>query len=1511
MTIMLRTPRLLAMRVSVLVLAALATATASAQAQTTALFFDSEPGDYIGQGIDRTYTPADGTFTISTDSSNPGNWVRLTVADPNFSFWWYAEFSAANGAPLAAGSYGSVQEYRTARNHGLSVTGSGRGCGIVRGRFVIREIVLGPGGTVSAFAADFEQHCDDRAPGLFGAVRYNSSVSDLLPFAGNYPIYQLTIAEDARGRVTGTGIDCGAGHSICQSTLSSAAVVTLTATPEPDSVFIGWSGDCAGTATTTVHVNTIKTCTPLFEPLASSSPRTMLYWQSEAGDYIGHGQERLYAPQNSEWQVQSGDNGRRINFSIRDELSSWSVNFSAPQGQQLAVGSYGAAHRYPFTPLNGLSVSGDGRGCNTLTGRFVVLEIAIASNGVVQRFAADFEQHCEDAAPALVGSIRYNATVDEVLPFGGTPHLYQLTVVPPAHGRVAGGGLDCGSSGPVCQLTLPAAARLSLTAVPDFGYVFMGWAGNCQGGATTSLHVTGPEACEVLFEPLISALPRTVLYWDSQPGDSIGAGGKAVYSPANSYWRVQSSTDRSQIQLWVEDGTDNWSLSLSRAAGTPLTPGYYSAARRAAFASGNGLDVWGSGRGCNTQTGRFVVLEIVFGSNGTVQRFAADFEQHCEDGVPALFGAIRYNSTIDEVMPFGGVYPSYQLFLSQPTHGQVTGTSISCGSAGSQCQLTLAAAAQLTLTATPDFGYTFTGWTEDCSGGTTTTLHLNGPKQCAATFEPTVAVAPRTLLRWDSEPGHYIGQGRSEVLSLMNSSWRAASFQNGNMAEFTVRSVGPVSDSYWTLRFQAPTGEVLQTRQYLAADDFAAPGVPALVIFGNGRFCGGGQFTVRELVLGTQDTVLRFAADFVFDCGSSSGPRLTGSLQYQSLVDVATTTLSIDPASLRFASLHNGSSVTVQPPPQAVRLTLSRPNVGWTASANQPWILVSPASGTGSAVMTIGLNLLGGHPGNGTATGRVTVTLTDGTGTSRPVDLTVTLHPVGTTTPAFGVIDTPLPWSGVVTGALPMTGWALDDLGVTSLTICRAAVGGEVSVPNDNCGGAAQIFLGNGTFIEGARPDVQTAYPTMPRSDRSGWGFMLLTNMLPNQGNGTFVLYAYARDLEGRTVLLGSRVIAVDNAHATAPFGAIDTPAQGETIGGSAHVNFGWALTQNPKHIPLDGSTLTVYVDGVAIGSPSYNHYRSDVALLFPNLANSTGPVGFRVLDTTTLSNGLHTIVWTATDSAGVTSGLGSRFFRVANGVTTGAAIAAVEASPAIVSGAIAAGVSLDDSPILARRGWDAEAPWRRYGTGGSGRIVLRGEELDRFELALGGHADETYAGYLRVGDALRPLPIGSRLEARTGAFTWSPGVGFVGTYDLVFVRSAGGRQVARREIRVILHAKGSGHIGARVIVDTPRWQQDVAQPFMLAGWAADLNAAAGTGIDTIHVWAYPLSGGAPVFLGTAAHGGARPDVAAIHGDQFRDAGYGLMVQGLTPGNYDLAVFAWSNVSGDFVPAQVVRITAR
>jgi hypothetical protein len=624
-------------------------------------------------------------------------------------------------------------------------------------------------------------------------------------------------------------------------------------------------------------------------------------------------------------------------------------------------------------------------------------------------------------------------------------------------------------------------------------------------------------------------------------------------------------------------------------------------------------------------------------------------------------------------------------------------------------------------------------------------------------------------------------------------------------------------------------------------------------------------------------------------------------------------TMSLDKLALTFGAVTNGPSFVSQTPAQIVRLTQTGIGmVTWTATPSQPWLQMTPATGKGSANLSFSIVPVPGLPSPGTtgaAVGAsVTFTFTGASNNPGPITVALNLTLNGHSTLPIGVVDTPVNNRTGVTGAVPFTGWVVDDVGVTRVMVCRSAFGGEVAPVDSNCAGAAQIFVGFAVSIDGARPDVAAAYPTYPANTIAGWGFMVLTNMLPNQGNGTYLFYMYAQDVEGHTTLLGTRTMSCANASATLPFGAIDTPTQGGVVSGNAYVNFGWALTPQPKTIPVNGSTITVLVDGVSQGSADYNHFRPDIAGLFPGLNNADGAIGFKVLDTTPLANGTHTIVWVVTDDQGATEGIGSRFFTVANGAS---AVIATEARATAVRAVDVAALLVAKGPLLGRRGFDLAAPFGSYAPTGSGRVIVRGEEIDRFELALGERPGVRYTGYLRTGDTLAALPIGSSLDAATGVFTWAPGVGFIGTYDFVFVRSEGATAIERQDVRIVLHPKGRGAVGPQVVIDVPGSQQEVAQPFMLAGWAADLHAALGTGMGTLHVWAYPLAGGPPVFVGAADTGGRRPDVATVYGEQFGDAGYGLVVSGLAPGTYDLAVFGYSTVTGDFVPAKVVRVTVR
>jgi hypothetical protein len=113
-----------------------------------------------------------------------------------------------------------------------------------------------------------------------------------------------------------------------------------------------------------------------------------------------------------------------------------------------------------------------------------------------------------------------------------------------------------------------------------------------------------------------------------------------------------------------------------------------------------------------------------------------------------------------------------------------------------------------------------------------------------------------------------------------------------------------------------------------------------------------------------------------------------------------------------------------------------------------------------------------------------------------------------------------------------------------------------------------------------------------------------------------------------------------------------------------------------------------------------------------------------------------------------------------------------------------------------------------------------------------------------------------------------------------------------------------------RMAVDLPVMHQSFHQHIRIAGWAIDVGSPSGTGVGAVHVWAYPVAGGNPIFVGTATLGQSRPDVGAAFGhSRFNTAGYNLEVNGaLPPGSYNLVVFAFSTVAGAFNNAAVVTI---
>jgi len=82
---------------------------------------------------------------------------------------------------------------------------------------------------------------------------------------------------------------------------------------------------------------------------------------------------------------------------------------------------------------------------------------------------------------------------------------------------------------------------------------------------------------------------------------------------------------------------------------------------------------------------------------------------------------------------------------------------------------------------------------------------------------------------------------------------------------------------------------------------------------------------------------------------------------------------------------------------------------------------------------------------------------------------------------------------------------------------------------------------------------------------------------------------------------------------------------------------------------------------------------------------------------------------------------------------------------------------------------------------------VIASDRRERGDLTFG---KIRYSGYLLVGGELRALPVGSTLTAETGPFSWLPGQGFLGAYDLLFVRDNGEGIKYRIPVRIIIRPR-------------------------------------------------------------------------------------------------------------------------
>lgn len=152
--------------------------------------------------------------------------------------------------------------------------------------------------------------------------------------------------------------------------------------------------------------------------LAEGLPETSL--EMEGSDYIGQGKVWSYDDANATFSPSVFSDLKGLRVSLRgDDGSNWNLSFDATADGPLAAGSYLEAKRYPFNNLApGISVTGNGRGCNKINGSFDVLQAEYEA-GELKHFGARFEQYCDNSKTPLTGTLKINYT--------GTASVHTLT----------------------------------------------------------------------------------------------------------------------------------------------------------------------------------------------------------------------------------------------------------------------------------------------------------------------------------------------------------------------------------------------------------------------------------------------------------------------------------------------------------------------------------------------------------------------------------------------------------------------------------------------------------------------------------------------------------------------------------------------------------------------------------------------------------------------------------------------------------------------------------------------------------------------------------------------------------------------------------------------------------------------------------------------------------------------------------------------------------------------------
>ena len=336
-------------------------------------------------------------------------------------------------------------------------------------------------------------------------------------------LLEVTVAGAGAGTVTSVpaGIDCPGD---CDESWVLTQNVELAATPDPGSIFTGWSGDCAGSGACSFDMSVDRTVTATFGLL-----RTLDVALAGAGSgTVASVPAGIACPGDCS---EGFADGTAVTLTATPSPGSYFVGWSgacAGSGDCDLVMTADLAATATFRLLRTLDVTLAGAG----SGSVASVPAGISCPGDCTEAYADGTAVTLTATPAVgsyfvgwSGSCSGSGVCDLTMSANravtatfGLLRTLDVTLAGAGSGSVASvpAGISCPGD---CTEAYADGTAVTLTATPAVGSYFIGWSGSCSGSGSCDLMMTANRAVTATFG-LLRTLDVTV----------AGGGGGSVAS---------------------------------------------------------------------------------------------------------------------------------------------------------------------------------------------------------------------------------------------------------------------------------------------------------------------------------------------------------------------------------------------------------------------------------------------------------------------------------------------------------------------------------------------------------------------------------------------------------------------------------------------------------------------------------------------------------------------------------------------------------------------------------------------------------------------------------------------------------------------------------------------------------------------------------------------------------------------------------------------------------------------